>query len=157
MRPVTRVLLPVTLLAGVLLGSTTVPEVRIQTAAGRTVPVTVEVVATPAERERGLMFRTSLPGGHGMLFVFAAAADHQFWMKNTPISLDIVFIDDTRRVVGLRTETVPYSERRLGVGRPSRYVLEVAAGFCARVGIDIGNRVELVGVEAAGSATRPPR
>jgi hypothetical protein len=102
------------------------------------------------------MFRDSLPAGHGLLFVFPVTADHQFWMRNTPLALDIVFIDEAHRIVGIRADTIPYSERRLGVGRPSRFVLEVPAGFCAREGIGVGDRLDLVGVEAAAPATSPP-
>jgi hypothetical protein len=147
---------PASLLAVLLLGGTAPPHVLIKTAAGPTVRVTVELAVTPAERERGLMFRGSLPTGHGMLFVFPASTDHQFWMRNTPLALDIVFIDEERRIVGIRTDTIPYSERRLGIGRPSRYVLEVPAGFCASAGIAVGDRVDLVGVEAARPTSPPP-
>ncbi len=127
----------------VALGCASSPGVRIHTAAGRTLTVTVEIAVTPAERERGLMFRSPLADGHGMLFIFPRATDHQFWMKNTPAPLDIVFIGEDGRIVGIRPDTVPYSEARLSVGRPSRYVLEVAAGYCAREGVAVGDRVEL--------------
>jgi uncharacterized membrane protein (UPF0127 family) len=123
------------------------PEVVFHTAAGHPVTVAAEVAATPAARSRGLMYRRELPAGRGMLFLFPASADHAFWMKNTPLPLDIVFIDEARTVVGIRADTVPYSERALGVGRPSRYVLEVPAGFCARAGIAAGDRVEFRGVD----------
>jgi uncharacterized membrane protein (UPF0127 family) len=129
-----------------LLAASSSPQVLIHTASGKSVAVTVEVAATPAKRTRGLMFRRELPRAHGMLFIFPTDADHSFWMKNTPLSLDIVFIDAGQRVVGIRSNTVPYSERALRVGRPSRYVLEVVAGFCAGEDIQVGDYVEFSGI-----------
>jgi hypothetical protein len=73
-------------------------------------------------------------------------------MKNTPVSLDIIFIDEDGRIVGIRPDTVPYSEARLSVGRLSRYVLEVAAGYCAREGVAVGDRVELPAENALKTA-----
>ena len=132
-----------------LLAASAPPRVLIHTTSGGEVSVAVEIAATPACRQRGLMFRRELEPMHGMLFVFQEDADRPFWMKNTPLPLDIVFIDASRRVVGIQANTVPYSERRLRAGRPSRYVLEVAAGFCAREGVQVGNSVEFRGIESA--------
>ena len=132
-----------------LLAASAPPRVLIHTASGSEVSVTVEIAATPALRQRGLMFRRELEPMHGMLFVFQEDEDRPFWMKNTPLSLDIVFIDASRRVVGVQANTVPYSERQLRAGRPSRYVLEVAAGFCASKGMQVGDSVEFPGIESA--------
>jgi hypothetical protein len=121
------------------------PIALIHTAAG-VVEVALEVVDTPAARERGLMYRSSLADGHGMLFVFPEEADHHFWMKNTLIPLDLLFIGPDRRVVGLVREAEPLSTVPRGVGRPSRWVLEVPGGFAARRGIAVGDRVELRGL-----------
>jgi len=132
-----------------LLAASAPPRVLIHTTSRGDVSVIVEIVATPARRQRGLMFRRELEPMHGMLFTFQEDADHPFWMKNTPLSLDIVFIDESRRVVGIQASTVPYSERQLRAGRPSRYVLEVAAGFCAREGVQVGDSVEFRGIESA--------
>lgn len=132
-----------------LLAASAVPQVVIHAGSGSEVSVTVEIADTPARRERGLMFRRNLEPMHGMLFLFQGDADRPFWMKNTPLSLDIVFIDQNRRVVGIQANTVPYSERQLRAGRPSRYVLEVVAGFCAREGVQVGDSVEFRGVELA--------
>jgi len=94
------------------------------------------------------MFRRELEPMHGMLFLFGVDADRPFWMKNTPLSLDILFIDASLRVVGIHANTVAYSERQLRAGRRSRYVLEMAAGFCAREGVQVGDSVEFRGIEA---------
>lgn len=120
--------------------------------AGGGAPVTVrlEVAADPARRERGLMWRTHLADGEGMLFVFENDADRAFWMKNTLIPLDLIFIaregPAQGRVVGIRADATPLSTAPLAVGAPSRWVLEVPAGFAARHGLAAGDRVELRGV-----------
>jgi hypothetical protein len=107
------------------------------------VPVAVEIVADDASRTRGLMYRERLDDGHGMLFVFDDETDRSFWMKNTIIPLDIIFIGGDGTIVGVRANTTPLSLDRVSVGRPSRWVLEVPGGYAARAGIATGNRVEL--------------
>lgn len=77
-----------------------------------------------------------------MLFVFPDSAVRSFWMKNTPLALDLIFIDESR-VVGIIENAVPFSLVSRSVGVPSRYVLEVHAGFARRHGIETGDRVEL--------------
>ena len=116
------------------------PRVVLHTARGD-VPVTVEVADTPERRNLGLMFRKDLPAEAGMLFVFDGSAPHTFWMKNTPLPLDMIFIGEDRRIVGIVKDTVPYTTTSRGVGKPSRYVLEVNAGFSARHGVQDGDRV----------------
>ena len=92
------------------------------------------------------MYRDRLADGHGMLFVFEDEADRSFWMKNTLIPLDIVFIGADGRIVGVRAETTPLSLAPVSVGRPSKWVLEVAGGYAARAGMAPGDRVELLAV-----------
>ena len=99
----------------------------------------VEVADTVQERRRGLMYRRELRTDEGMLFVFPGEEDQSFWMKNTPVSLDIIFMDRRRRVVGIIHDTVPFSTRSVGVGVPSQYVLEVRAGLARRNGIVAGD------------------
>jgi len=110
------------------------------------VDVTLEVVRTPEALSRGLMYRNSLPDDHGMLFVFPTADDHHFWMKNTLIPLDMLFIGDDGRIVGVHADATPLSTAPISVGAPSRWVLEVPGGYAARRGIATGDRVELEGV-----------
>jgi hypothetical protein len=124
------------------------PRARIHTADG-IVEVALEVAATPEALRRGLMYRRELSDGHGMLFVFPREEDHLFWMKNTLIALDMLFIAGDGRIVGIRANTTPLSTETVGVGRPSRWVLEVPGGWAARRGIAAGDRVELVGVPPA--------
>jgi uncharacterized membrane protein (UPF0127 family) len=118
------------------------PAARIHTAGG-VVEVAVEVAATPEALQRGLMYRTELPDGHGMLFVFPEDRDHRFWMKNTLIPLDMLFIGADGTIVGVHANATPLSTASVGVGRPSRYVLEVPGGWAARRGVAAGQRVEL--------------
>ena len=88
------------------------------------------------------MFREDLEDGEGMLFVFAAQQEHSFWMKNTLIPLDILFVDDARRVVGIVHKASPKNEKSLTVGVPSRFVLEVPGGYCNRKGVGRGDQLE---------------
>ena len=108
--------------------------------------VRLEVAATDAARMKGLMFRQTLAEGDGMLFVFGETSDHGFWMKNTFVPLDMIFIGDDLRVVGVHARAVPQSTDPIKVGAPSRYVIEVPAGWAERHGVARGTQVELQGV-----------
>jgi uncharacterized membrane protein (UPF0127 family) len=120
----------------------TLPRARIH-ATGGIVEVAVEVVSSREAVARGLMYRTELADGHGMLFVLPEERDHRFWMKNTLIPLDMIFIGGDGVIVGIHRDAKPLSTATVGVGRPSRYVLEVPGGWSARRGIAAGQRVEL--------------
>ena len=122
------------------------PAAVVHTAGGGRAEVAVEVAATPEAQARGLMYRRVLADGQGMLFVFPAEAPHQFWMKNTFIPLDMIFIAADGRIVGIHPNATPLSTAPLGVERPSRYVLEVPGGWAARRGVAPGDRVELRGI-----------
>ena len=122
------------------------PSAVVRTARGP-VTVTLEVAQDDATRTRGLMYREHLVDGHGMLFVFGEVSDHAFWMKNTVIPLDMIFIGADGRIVGVHENATPLSLARISVGRPSKWVLEVAGGYAARAGIASGDAVELVGVQ----------
>ena len=104
--------------------------------------VSVEVVVSPKLREKGLMYREELVDGQGMLFVFQAEEERSFWMKNTLIPLDILFVDSSRTVVGIVHRARPRREKSLSVGVPSRFVLEVPGGYCSRHGVHRGARLE---------------
>jgi uncharacterized protein len=118
------------------------PTARVHTAAG-VVSIALEVAATPEAMHRGLMYRTALADGTGMLFVFPDDAEHSFWMKNTLIPLDMLFLDAGGRVVGIHANAKPLSTLPITVGVPSRYVIEVPGGWAAGHGIAPGDRVEL--------------
>jgi uncharacterized membrane protein (UPF0127 family) len=103
------------------------------------VTLSVEVVASNRGRQRGLMFRDHLEDGKGMLFVFDSEQEHPFWMKNTLIPLDIIFLDSNRQIVGIIHNATPKREDNLSVGIPSRFVLEVPGGYCNRTNIHRGD------------------
>jgi hypothetical protein len=106
------------------------------------VSVTVEVADTPETRSRGLMYRTTLEEDQGMIFLFEDSEDHSFWMKNTPLPLDMIFISSDGRIAGIAENTEPFSLKPVHVGAQSRAVLEVRGGFSQRHGLRAGDRVE---------------
>lgn len=118
------------------------PQITIQTAAG-SVPVFVELARTPEERARGLMFRQELAQNRGMLFVYEQDEILSFWMKNTAISLDILFIDPFGKITFIAQNTTPFSLEAIVPTEPCRYALEVNAGFVGRHHIKAGARVFL--------------
>jgi uncharacterized membrane protein (UPF0127 family) len=105
--------------------------------------VAVELALTRDEQARGLMYRTELDEGAGMLFVFEGETERTFWMSNTPIPLDIVYIRGDGTIVSIAAHTVPYSERTIPSRGPARYVLEVPGGWSERHGVKAGDRVTL--------------
>ncbi len=100
----------------------------------------IEIAETNEQRARGLMFRTDLPDDRGMLFVFERIGPLGFWMKNTPTPLDLVFIGDDGRVVGILPGE-PYSTDGISPGVPARFVLEVKRGIAEKAGIAEGVRL----------------
>ncbi|OSQ48406.1 DUF192 domain-containing protein [Thalassospira alkalitolerans] len=102
----------------------------------------VELAATPDERSRGLMFRTEMAQDAGMLFDFGSAHDISMWMKNTFISLDMLFIDKNGVIVGIEKRTVPKSETIIPTPRPVRFVLELNGGSADHFGLEVGEKVE---------------
>jgi hypothetical protein len=112
------------------------------------VQVALEVAATEPARTQGLMYRTTLADDRGMLFVFETEVEHQFWMKNTLIPLDMLFIAADGRIAGIHADATPLSLASITVGLPSLWVLEVPGGWAARHGVAAGDHVELRGVAA---------
>lgn len=102
----------------------------------------VEVARTPQEQARGLMFRTEMGPDEGMLFPYAAPQTLSFWMKNTVLSLDLVFIDEQHRVINIAENAVPYSEASITSAAPGIAVLELNGGRARALGIVAGNKVE---------------
>jgi uncharacterized protein len=129
-------------------------QVVVHDAYGGVHPVEVEVADTSPSRTRGMMWRASVAPGTGMLFIFADEEEHQFWMRNTLVPLDMVFLDKTGAVVGILAQAEPQTLDRRSVGRPSVYVLEVAGGWTEKLGVVPGGQVELKG-ELAKRAGQP--
>lgn len=122
------------------------PQVIISNASGQEVIVSVELARTPAQREQGLMHRRELAPDAGMLFIFPEEGFPVFWMKNTLIPLDLIFINAASEVAGIVARARPESLDRLSAARPAKYVLEVNAGFCDMNHITVGARVKLAGL-----------
>lgn len=116
---------------------------------GRIVRVRVELARDTASRARGLMFRRQLAADAGMAFLFDQEQPHPFWMKNTFIPLDMIFIDGRGTVVGVIHHAEPLTLSPRDIGRPSRTVVEVNAGFARRHGIGAGTSFELQGDQRA--------
>lgn len=125
--------------------ATTMPRVHLSTPQGE-VAVAVEVVATPARIERGLMFREHLPPDHGMLFLMGEDRVWAFWMRNTLIPLDMLFIAKDMTVAGIVENAEPRTETLREVDKPSLYVLEVNGGYCASHKVTAGSKVRFEGV-----------
>jgi uncharacterized membrane protein (UPF0127 family) len=103
--------------------------------------IDVEIAQTAEEKARGLMFRTSMPEQTGMLFPFDAPQEIKMWMRNTYVSLDMVFIRADGVVHRIESRTEPLSERIISSSGPVTAVLELAAGVAARFGLKAGDRV----------------
>jgi len=105
-------------------------------------PFEVELALTEEARERGLMFRTEVAPGTGMLFVFPEVGPHVFWMKNTLVPLDMIFLGGDRRIVGIVENAEPKTLTSRDPHALSQYVLEVAAGTAFARGFRVGDLVE---------------
>lgn len=101
----------------------------------------VEIADNDAERARGLMYRKELPEGQGMLFDFHREQEVSFWMQNTYIPLDMVFIRADGRILRIAENTEPLSTKLVPSGGPVRAVLEVIGGTTRKLGIAPGDRV----------------
>lgn len=108
---------------------------------GKISKIDVEIADNPYEWERGLMYRHSMPKSSGMLFIFRRPQLLSFWMMNTYIPLDIIFVDVSMRIVTIHKNTQPLSEKRLFSNVAVKYAVEVNAGFCDRYGIKKGDYI----------------
>lgn len=113
----------------------------------------VEVALDENARARGLMFREKLASDAGMLFIFEHTQMLSFWMKNTLIPLDMLFIDEAGRIVGIVEGAEPLTESSRRVDQASRYVLELPGGTCAARGITADMRVRFEGIPGHPVAT----
>jgi hypothetical protein len=102
----------------------------------------VEIADEEAERQQGLMFRRTLASDHGMLFVFGETREIAMWMKDTPLSLDMVFVRADGTVASIAERTQPFSEAIVASGEPVAFVLELRAGVSRLIGLKPGDRLE---------------
>ena len=102
----------------------------------------VEVADDEAERERGLMYRPPLAEDQGMLFEFPDSAERSFWMRNTPSSLDIIYVAGDGRIVSIARNTTPNSDTPIPSNGPATGVIELRAGRAAEISADPGDQIE---------------
>ena len=102
----------------------------------------VEVARTPEEQAKGLMFRTEMGPDEGMIFPYTTPQALSFWMRNTVISLDLVFIDEQHRIINIAENAVPYSEQSIMSAGPGVAVLELNGGRTRELGIVAGSKVD---------------
>lgn len=107
----------------------------------KTYRFTVEVAKTPEQQQHGLMGRLKMDENAGMLFLWPADTAVEMWMKDTPLSLDMLFIDKTGKIVYIAQKMIPNTETPIGAAQPVRGVLELLGGTAATKGIRTGDRV----------------
>lgn len=104
--------------------------------------IDAEIAETEETRHLGLMFREKMEDNQGMLFIFPTEEPEGFYMRNTIIPLDIIFINSKKEIVKIFKNTTPFSEQDLPSGKPAIYVVEVNAGFCDKNGIKEGDFID---------------
>lgn len=103
--------------------------------------IAIEIAKDEYSREKGLMYRRSMDESQGMLFVFEDASPRYFWMKNTYISLDIIYVGADKHIVSIQKSAIPLSEESLPSNKDAMYVVEVNAGFVDKYGIKEGDGI----------------
>jgi uncharacterized membrane protein (UPF0127 family) len=126
------------------------PAPLIATTASGEKRFSIEVADDPIERERGLMFRQDMPTDRGMLFVFESTRPVGFWMKNTPMPLDLVFIEADGTIAAVQPGQ-PFSEAVISTPTPVRFVLELKQGTAAREGLNTGDKLRHPLINAKGT------
>jgi uncharacterized membrane protein (UPF0127 family) len=124
-------------------GPRKLPIVRVSFPDAHGAVVDAELVRSEHDTERGLMYRKSLAEERGMLFDLRVRGDHPFWMHNTCIPLDLIYVDEDGLIVGIVENAPTLDDTSRDVGCPSRYVLEVNAGWCRRHGVKAGQRMTI--------------
>jgi uncharacterized membrane protein (UPF0127 family) len=124
-------------------GPPKLPVVRVSFPEAGGATVEAELVRTERDSMRGLMYRKSLGADRGMLFDLHVRDDHKFWMHNTCIPLDLIYVDEDGLLVGIVENAPTLNDDSRGVGCPSRFVLEVNAGWARRHGVRAGQHVTL--------------
>ena len=105
--------------------------------------IEVEFAKNDEERALGLMYRSSMDEHQGMWFIFPEEAPRSFYMRNTEIPLDIIYLDKDKKVVSIAKNARPYDETSLPSERPAMYVLEINGGLSDKWGIEKGDRMEV--------------
>jgi hypothetical protein len=103
--------------------------------------IDVELAQDESQRQLGLMYRDTLAENQGMLFLFDNEEVRAFWMKNTILSLDMIFVNARNEIVTIHKYTTPYSEETYMSTKPAKYVLEVNAGYTDKRKVSVGDRI----------------
>lgn len=106
------------------------------------VKINIEVADDDAQRQMGLMNRSFMGNDQGMLFIFNKEERQAFWMHNTIIPLDIIYVNSNKEIVSIVEDATPFSDQSLPSKGPAIYVVEVNAGFCAQYGIKAKSKIE---------------
>lgn len=107
-----------------------------------TTSIEIEIAETDGAINQGLMHRKSMSFNKGMLFIFPDNTTRSFWMKNTIIPLDIIYVNNDFEIVAIKDHTTPFSEASVSSdGKPAKYVVEVNAGFAGKYGIKEGDKI----------------
>ena len=101
----------------------------------------IEIADDDSKRANGMMYRSKMEEDQGMLFIFPNEAYQSFWMLNTVLSLDIIFINADREIVNIHKGTTPFSKQSYPSTAPAQFVVEVLAGYCDRHGIKAGDKI----------------
>jgi hypothetical protein len=127
-----------------------VVPLTIERARGGVVRLSVEFARTPAQQAHGMMGRLEAPPGTGMLFPRAPPARATFWMRDTPVALDMIFIGPDRRIESIVANVAPLSDAMTSSRGPVVAVLEIGAGEARRLGLGVGDRVRWSAPPASG-------
>ncbi|MCX6169023.1 MAG: DUF192 domain-containing protein [Ignavibacteriales bacterium] len=103
--------------------------------------VDIEIADDDEQRATGLMYRDKMDENQGMLFLFDSEVQQAFWMKNTILPLDIIYVNAKMEIVSIQKNAEPFSEKSLPSIKPAQYVVEVNAGYCERHGIKDGDKI----------------
>jgi uncharacterized membrane protein (UPF0127 family) len=105
------------------------------------VKIDIEIADTPEKRTLGMMYRSAMEDRQGMLFLFPKEEYQSFWMKNTAVSLDMIFVSARNEIVTIHENTTPHSPQSYSSTKPAQFVVEVNAGFVEEHGISVGDRI----------------
>jgi uncharacterized membrane protein (UPF0127 family) len=103
--------------------------------------INIEIADEDWERSQGLMYRTKMNENQGMLFIFDVEETQSFWMRNTNISLDIMYVNSNKEIVSIQKYATPFSDESLPSEGPAQYVVEVIAGFSDTYDLKAGDKV----------------
>lgn len=148
------VILALALWPGLAAAACAPDAVELRTPGGNLARFSVEVADDPEEAARGLMFREKMATSAGMLFVFPAPKHASFWMKNTLIPLDMIFVDQAGVVTRVHPQAIPHDETPIDGGPGVAFVLEINGGLAARMGIAEGTVLRHPAVDQSGAAWR---